>query len=243
MVLQALVDFFSTYGYAAVFLVLVACGFGVPIPEDVTLVSGGVISGLGYTNEHVMFFVGMAGVLVGDGVVFTAGRVFGQRILANRWVARILTPERFDAVRGKFERYGLWLLFAARFMPGLRTAVFMTAGITGKVPAWKFLLADGSAALISVPVWVYLGFWGANRREELLHWIKRGQESLLLALAITAVVVVLVWYVRKKYLVRLEPTESAPLPGHTGELPDARQGAPSPEATGSPASPPTKENP
>ena len=27
---------FSNYGYIAVFLVLVACGFGVPIPEDIT---------------------------------------------------------------------------------------------------------------------------------------------------------------------------------------------------------------
>lgn len=217
MVLQALVDFFSSYGYAAVFLVLVACGFGVPIPEDVTLVSGGVISGLGYTNEHVMFFVGMAGVLVGDGVVFTAGRVFGARILANRWVARLVTPSRFNAIQDKFQRYGLWLLFAARFMPGLRTAVFLTAGITGKVPAWKFLLADGSAALISVPVWVYLGFWGANRREELLQWIKRGQDSLLLFIALAALVGGIVWYIQRKYLTRLAPTDSAPLSGHTGE--------------------------
>ena len=41
--------FFVEYGYAAVFFVLVICGFGVPIPEDLTLVTGGVISGMGYT--------------------------------------------------------------------------------------------------------------------------------------------------------------------------------------------------
>ena len=40
-------DLFAHYGYAAVFFVLVICGFGVPIPEDLTLVTGGVISGLG----------------------------------------------------------------------------------------------------------------------------------------------------------------------------------------------------
>ena len=45
--LSLLEAFFTQYGYAAVFFVLVACGFGVPIPEDVTLVAGGVISGLG----------------------------------------------------------------------------------------------------------------------------------------------------------------------------------------------------
>ncbi|MBE2403628.1 DedA family protein, partial [Klebsiella pneumoniae] len=47
--------FFVEYGYAAVFFVLVICGFGVPIPEDLTLVTGGVISGMGYTNPHIMF--------------------------------------------------------------------------------------------------------------------------------------------------------------------------------------------
>ena len=45
--------FFVEYGYAAVFFVLVICGFGVPIPEDLTLVTGGVISGMGYTNPHI----------------------------------------------------------------------------------------------------------------------------------------------------------------------------------------------
>ena len=38
--------FFTDYGYWAVLFVLIICGFGVPIPEDITLVSGGVIAGL-----------------------------------------------------------------------------------------------------------------------------------------------------------------------------------------------------
>lgn len=70
---------FVEYGYAAVFFVLVICGFGVPIPEDLTLVTGGVISGMGYTNPHIMFAVGMLGVLAGDGVMFAAGRIWGRK--------------------------------------------------------------------------------------------------------------------------------------------------------------------
>ena len=99
--LQVLIDFFTGYGYFAVFFVLLICGFGVPIPEDITLVAGGVISGLGYTNEHVMFAVGMAGVLAGDAIMFTIGRVYGKSVLKLRFVARTLTPERFVAVAGK----------------------------------------------------------------------------------------------------------------------------------------------
>lgn len=92
-------SFFTQYGYAAVFLVLVACGFGVPIPEDITLVTGGVISGLGYANVHIMFLVGMAGVLVGDGLMFTAGRIYGDKILKFRPIARVMTPKRYAQVQ------------------------------------------------------------------------------------------------------------------------------------------------
>ena len=119
-ILQLLLDFFTGYGYFAVFIVLLVCGFGVPIPEDITLVAGGIISGLGYTNVHWMFAVGMAGVLVGDGIMFGAGRLYGERVLRFRPVARVMTPERFAATQEKFARYGNWVLFVARFLPGLR---------------------------------------------------------------------------------------------------------------------------
>ena len=64
---------FTEYGYWAVFVMLLICGFGIPVPEDVTLVTGGVIAGLGHAHVHTMFAVGMAGVMIGDGLMFTLG--------------------------------------------------------------------------------------------------------------------------------------------------------------------------
>ena len=63
--LALLEQFFIQFGYLAVFFVLILCGFGIPIPEDVTLVAGGVISGLVYTDVHIIAVVCMAGVLAG----------------------------------------------------------------------------------------------------------------------------------------------------------------------------------
>ena len=136
--LNLLVNFFSDYGYFAVFGVLILCGFGLPVPEDISLVAGGVISALGNTNEHIMFAVGMAGVLIGDAVVFTAGLTFGEKILQNRFVARIITPDRYDTVQRQFEKYGKWVVFMARFMPGLRTPIFLTAGVSKRVSFLRF---------------------------------------------------------------------------------------------------------
>ncbi|AUH49752.1 DedA family protein [Chromobacterium sp. ATCC 53434] len=196
--LQILLDFFTGYGYVAVFAVLLICGFGVPIPEDITLVAGGVISGLGYANVHYMFVVGMAGVLVGDGIMFLAGRIFGHKVLRFKPIARILTQERFEAVQEKFEKYGNWVLFVARFLPGLRSPIFITAGMTRRVPYWRFLLMDGFAALISVPVWVYLGYYGAANRDWLMTMVHRGQAGILAVVAVLLLAVACVWLKRRR---------------------------------------------
>lgn len=179
--------FFTQYGYIAVFMVLVICGLGIPIPEDLTLVTGGVIAGLGHANTHLMFVVGMAGVLIGDGLMFTAGKLYGQRILSFRFVQRIMTPKRYAQVQDKFDKYGNRVLFVARFLPGLRTTIYLTAGISGKVSHWQFLLMDGLAAMISVPIWVYLGSYGAENIDWLMRKVHQFQTGLYVILAIGVV--------------------------------------------------------
>ncbi len=192
--LNTLVGFFTENGYLAVLVVLMICGFGLPIPEDITLVAGGVIAGLGYANVHVMCAVGIVGVLAGDSIMFMIGRVFGERALRLRWVAYLLTPRRYAMVQAKFSRYGNRLMFVARFLPGLRSPIFLTAGMTGRVSFLRFFLLDGFAALISVPIWVYLGHYGAQNHEWLLTWLGRSKVIVFgVAAAIIALIVRYFW--------------------------------------------------
>ena len=176
--LALLEQFFIQFGYLAVFFVLILCGFGIPIPEDVTLVAGGVISGLGYTDVHIMAVVGMAGVLAGDGIMFLLGRHYGDRLLRFKPVARLLNPKRYAQVQQKFDRYGNRVLFVARFLPGLRSPMFLAAGMSRKISFWRWLAMDGLAAALSVPVWVYLGDFGAENKDWLLKQIPRFQFGL-----------------------------------------------------------------
>ncbi len=192
--LERLVTLFAENGYLAVFIALLLCGAGIPLPEDITLVAGGVIAGLGYASVHVMFGVGMAGVLVGDAGMFLLGHHYGARILQWRFVARVLTPERYAKVQEKFERYGNRMMFIARFLPGMRTAVFITAGSTHRVSFLRFFLLDGAAALISVPLWVYLGYFGADNHEWLAMWIRRGQNGLWLFSGVVLLAVLALWW-------------------------------------------------
>ncbi|HYR54969.1 MAG TPA: DedA family protein, partial [Myxococcaceae bacterium] len=63
--------------YLVIFGVLVACGLGVPLPEDISLVTGGFLAYLEVANLFVMMGVGFVGILCGDSVIFLAGRRFG----------------------------------------------------------------------------------------------------------------------------------------------------------------------
>ncbi|MGH8446690.1 MAG: DedA family protein [Solimonas sp.] len=200
--LDYLIEFFTANGYLAVFLVLLACGFGVPIPEDITLAAGGIIAGIGDANVHLMCLVGLAGVLCGDSMMFWVGRHFGERARQLRWVAWLLTPRRYAQIEALYRRHGNRLMFIARFLPGLRTPIYLTAGMTRRISFWRFLMLDGFAALISVPLWVYLGFYGAENHDWLLMWIKRGKTFLLVLLGIA--VVLLLIYLWRRYARRRE---------------------------------------
>ncbi len=212
--LDTLINFFINYGYFAVFGVLLLCGFGLPIPEDIVLVAGGVIAGLSCDDGlsfahslkscnavHFMFLVSMAGVLIGDSTMYFAGRILGTSVVDKPFAKKIITAKRIEWVQKKFERYGAFFIFAARFMPGLRSPIFIVAGISQKVSYLKFLLTDGLAALISVPFWIYLGYWGErqlNDMEVLEVYIKKSQMSLLIIVGVLIVSTAVVLYIKHK---------------------------------------------
>lgn len=180
--LQTLVEFFQAYGYIMVFTVLLLCGFGLPVPEDISLVAGGIIAGMGYANVHVMFMVGLTGVLIGDGTVYNLGRIFGERVFRKKILGSLISESRYQSIQRWFHGYGKPVIFAARFMPGLRTPIFATAGITRFVSFPVFMIIDGLAALLSVPFWVYLGYLGASRRGDLVQWLTRSHIGIGIAL-------------------------------------------------------------
>ena len=69
------------------------------IPEDITLVSGGVIGRLypENVNSHLMLLVSMIGVLAGDSCMYWFGRIYGTKIfLRFRPIRRIVTLQRLE---------------------------------------------------------------------------------------------------------------------------------------------------
>ena len=188
---------YGTLAYFIMFFILLACGFGLPLPEDIVLITGGMLSSHGVTNHWVTLAICMAGVLIGDAVIYLTGRTMGDRIKRTKLFSYLVKKERDQKIQFWFSKYGDKMIFFARFMPGLRSALFLSSGIY-RVPAWKFFLLDGFAALISVPLWIWLGFlFGSNLEllEQKIHQLKLGIYGVLGLVILSGVIF---WFVKKK---------------------------------------------
>ena len=184
-------------GIYFVFLVLLACGFGFPLPEDVPLLAAGLLSGLGYVSLWFTMLVCFTGVLLGDSIIFFLGKRFGSKLKKTLFFKPIFTKEREVKISEWFDKQGDKSIFFARFAPGFRVAVFFSAG-SYKVPFWKFFFFDGVAALISVPVWIWLAYTLSSNIELLGEKLSSFQNGLYLIVGILFLAFMAFVFIKKK---------------------------------------------
>ena len=124
----------SFSGYNAYMLILGAlliCSFGVPIPEDITLITAGVLASLGKISLMGAIVVGMVGVLSGDIFFFFLGRHLGYKVFDLPVLRRIISKRKVRKAEKKILKNSKFICFMARFIPGIRSPVFLTAGVLG----------------------------------------------------------------------------------------------------------------
>jgi membrane protein DedA with SNARE-associated domain len=176
-----LAGFSGFTAYAAIFGVLLACGLGVPIPEDITLISAGILASLDKISLTGAILIGFAGVMVGDSFLFFMGRIYGYKVFTLPGFRRVFTESRISVARERVLNNEKFICFTARFLPGLRSPIFLTAGVLGVKPS-IFLLLDGGAALLSVPAWVVVGWWFGSNIDQALAIAKEVQLYLFTAI-------------------------------------------------------------
>jgi membrane protein DedA with SNARE-associated domain len=160
-----------------------------------------------------MLPLAFSAVLGGDFIMFGLGRRYGDRLFRLRWLNRLLTEQRLQQASVIFQKYGGRALFVGRFLPGLRACVFFSAGAL-RVPAWKMLVYDGSAALISVPTLVLLTYFGGNQIDRFRALALEAQLALL---SVAVVVGSIVWWIKRRRLLRRGPALDPALDPHPVE--------------------------
>jgi membrane protein DedA with SNARE-associated domain len=215
--------------YVTVFGVLVACGLGLPLPEDVSLVLGGFLAHRGSAELSVMMAVGFLGILAGDTLIYLAGRRLGTQVgKRGGFFARIVTPEKRAKVEALFHTHGQKIVMIARFLPGVRAVTYFTAG-SARMAYWRFIFWDGLAALASAPLFVFLGYRFGDKLDLLIDKVKHGEMAVVGAL-MAGLAAYLVYQWRSRVAQRreqqLQAAAGAPLPRPDGPLGGKPDGTP-----------------
>ncbi len=208
-------------GPPVLFGLLFACGLGLPLPEDIPLITAGAMIATGRMHPVVAAVCAWLGIIGGDCVLYHLGKAFGMEITRVPVIGRHVTRERLEAVERRFDKHGVWVVAVGRLFAGIRGAMVVCAGAI-RFPFWKFLIADGLAAIVSGGLFMLLGYWFGNQMEKLqghVHAVKRWT----LVGAVTLVVAVAAWWLISQRRRRTH--------GHQGGAPE-----PPPEAPEQPAS-------
>jgi len=175
------------FTYAGLFGVLLLCGLGLPLPEDIALLAGGFLAHRGITQYPMTLAVSFVGVIIGDNSLFFIGRRFGTGLVSYFRLGRPSSEAQIDRLKSFMDRHGNRAIFYARFFAGFRALVYLSAGSLG-VPPSRFFLYDLAGAAISVPIVVTLGYVFGEQIERVIHFIGGFQKLLWIVIALCGVV-------------------------------------------------------
>jgi membrane protein DedA with SNARE-associated domain len=194
-------NYIEHFTYIGLLLVLVLCGLGLPVPEDLALLAGGFLAYRGVTEYPLTLIVSLIGVVAGDNSLFFLGRRFGARFLSYTTLGRPTSQRRIERLKEFMHRHGHLAIFYARFLAGIRAVVYVTAGSLG-VDFSRFLLYDTLGALISVPIVVTLGYVFGRQIQNVLGYVG-GAERLIWVIAICVLL-----FVASRFLLIGDQTKS-----------------------------------
>ncbi|MFH1016660.1 MAG: DedA family protein [Pseudomonadota bacterium] len=185
-----------------VLLVLLLCGMGLPLPEEIPIISAAYLAYEGDVGLVPAIMMVIVAVLVGDTILYSVGRRYGNRIFTIFPFRNLVTPERMKKANQRFHRWGNRVVFVARFIAGLRATVFLTAGIL-RMPYRRFILLDSVAALISIPlnmiiVNYVLHYVGDEPSDAVRAMHRTGRSALIVVLLLVAAFSAIVYFRRKR---------------------------------------------
>jgi membrane-associated protein len=182
----------SPWVYALIGVALFTSSFVWPIPVRVITIASGVFAATGTLHVVPVLVVVAVGSLAGDLTVYRLGRLIGSPLL--RRFARPGTRKRkaYEWTERALERRGLTLVLTYRFVPLMRVAVPLCAGLT-RYPPRAYAVATAVGSVVWAATFTTVGYVGGAPFQD------QPVAGLLLSLALAAAIVLAFELVQRLY--------------------------------------------
>ncbi|MFC0272147.1 DedA family protein [Metabacillus herbersteinensis] len=164
------------------------------IPSEIVLGYGGYLILLGKIHFFSAFLAGVVGGTLAQLFLYWMGYYGGRPFLEKYGKYLLIDQKHLDVSEKWFKKYGTGVIFGARFIPVVRHAISIPAGVA-KMPLWKFTVYTVAAMIPWTLFFLYLGVeLGSN-------WmtIKEVAQPYLIPLASIALVAGVMYVLVKKH--------------------------------------------
>ncbi|MFE6076460.1 DedA family protein [Paenibacillus sp. NPDC057886] len=126
------------------------------IPSEIVLAYAGYLVYHGQLSLVQAVIFGTLGCLLQHVILYAIGR-YGGRILVDKYGKYLhIKSKHVDMTERWFQKYGVGVVFTSRFIPVVRQAISIPAGIV-KMNIFIFLLFSGLASIPWAILFVFLG--------------------------------------------------------------------------------------
>jgi membrane-associated protein len=174
------------------------------VPSETAVITAGVVAAAGDLSLLPIIAAAGVGAFLGDNVVYLFGRRYGEHA-QQRFFNGEKGSKRIDWAERQLKARAGQLILGGRFIPGGRTAVALSAGLT-RFHWRRYVLLDAIAALAWAVYATLLGYFGGRAFED-QPW-KGLIFAVAIAFSIGGGVELVRWFLGRRRAARIDPTEA-----------------------------------
>ncbi|GAE36521.1 DedA family protein [Halalkalibacter akibai] len=188
------IDFIKQYGYIALFFIVAIGLFFFPVPNEVLLMSGGLLATTKLLDPIPTFLVLFSSIFLHGTILFVIGQVISlhSNIDKNKHKHSVWYS-RAEKGRELLDEYGLKAASFSYFFPVIRHAVPFSIGMSG-IKYRLFSIVSFSSAFVWLSIYFFIGFYYGRSITDWSSFV----QHVLYALAAVAIVLVSVQIIKRK---------------------------------------------
>ncbi len=168
-----LYSFIKSFGYIAIFVLMMLEGISLPVPSEVIMPLAGYFSATGLLFLPFAIIAGSIGNLFGILIDYYIAYYLGKDIIYNNIEKIHIKRTTLNAFDRWFERNGNIVVFTTRMVPVIRTIVSFPAGFA-RMDIKKFILYSFAGSLIWDIILALFGYYALPSNNAILILLSTG---------------------------------------------------------------------